>query len=189
MSSKVDVRIVKTKERLKNALLESLKVKSLEQITISELCKKASVNRNTFYSHYQSVNELLQEVESLFLEGLMSHVHVDPTTIDNVEPLMCEIFTFLLDNKEMCRLLFTDNGDKNFLKGLLMLVLPSAVQNWTDELKIPEEKATKLYYFIIGGAMNVIEYWVESDFQDSPKQLAKDLNLMIMKGQDVFVSE
>ena len=187
MSSKIDVRIIKTKERLKNALLESLKIKSLDQITISEICNKASVNRNTFYSHYQSVNELLEEVEGQFLEGLMVRIHVDPSTIDNVEPLMTEVFEFLLENKEMCRLLFMENGDKNFLKTIFMLVLPSAVQNWTEELNIPEEKARKLFYFIIGGSINVIEHWVKSDFIDSPEDLAHDLNLLILKGQDVFV--
>lgn len=186
MASKIDVRIVKTKDRLKKALLDSLKEKSLKDISISELCSKASVNRNTFYSHYQSVEDLLSEIEAQFLEVILSKIHVAPDTTKSVVELLSQILSCLVDNKEMCRLLFTDNGDKNFMRTIVMFALPSAVKNWTTELKIPEDKATKLYYFIIGGAMNVIEQWAKDDFVETPEELANIMNQMILKGQSAF---
>ena len=56
-----DLRIVKTKEALHNALLELLKEKSLEIISISEICRKARVNRGTFYLHYAQIEDLFEE--------------------------------------------------------------------------------------------------------------------------------
>lgn len=187
MSAKIDVRILKTKERLKNALLTSLKEKKLEDITISEICLKASVNRNTFYSHYESVQDLLDEVEAHFLEVVLSKINIDANVTKSVEELLVQILSSLVENKEMCQLLFTENGDKNFMKKILMFALPSAVKNWCDELGMQEDKATKLYYFIIGGAINVIEEWVHENFKDTPEDLAKDLNELIMKGQSAFL--
>lgn len=43
-----DLRIQKTKEALHRALLELLKGKTLEVITVSEICRKAKVSRGTF---------------------------------------------------------------------------------------------------------------------------------------------
>lgn len=43
------------------ALIELLNKKSFEFITINELCKKAGVNRSTFYLHYDNVADLLYE--------------------------------------------------------------------------------------------------------------------------------
>ncbi|MBR2639957.1 MAG: TetR/AcrR family transcriptional regulator, partial [Oscillospiraceae bacterium] len=50
-----------TAEKMDNALLELLKTKSFEFITVSEICKKAGVNRSTFYLHYENTRELLEE--------------------------------------------------------------------------------------------------------------------------------
>lgn len=48
------------------ALLLLLQKKDFEFITVKELCKKAGVNRSTFYLHYETMDELLLEtVEKL----------------------------------------------------------------------------------------------------------------------------
>ena len=41
--------------------MEILKTKSFEYITVSEICKKAGVNRSTFYLHYENTRDLLEE--------------------------------------------------------------------------------------------------------------------------------
>lgn len=43
------------------ALLYFLDKKDFEFITIKEICKKAGVNRSTFYLHYENLNDLLEE--------------------------------------------------------------------------------------------------------------------------------
>ena len=47
-----DRRITKTKKALKEALIEMLDKETFEQISITELCRKADVSRITFYAHY-----------------------------------------------------------------------------------------------------------------------------------------
>ena len=43
------------------ALLLILEYKDYEFITVKEICQKAGVNRSTFYLHYESMNDLLEE--------------------------------------------------------------------------------------------------------------------------------
>ncbi|KKI89532.1 transcriptional regulator [Bacillus sp. SA1-12] len=59
--SRTDLRIVKTKEALHHALLELLNGKALEEISISEICRKAKINRGTFYLHYSQIEDLFEE--------------------------------------------------------------------------------------------------------------------------------
>lgn len=49
---KIDLRVVKTKENITHSFLELLEKKSIEKITVKELCEKARISRNTFYQHY-----------------------------------------------------------------------------------------------------------------------------------------
>ncbi len=50
-----------TATRMDEALIELLDEKELADISIKELCKKAGVNRSTFYLHYDNLNDLLSE--------------------------------------------------------------------------------------------------------------------------------
>lgn len=61
-----------TSIKMNKALLELLEVKSFSEISIIELCKKANVNRSTFYSHYENTYELLEETISNTLEDFFN---------------------------------------------------------------------------------------------------------------------
>ena len=47
---------------MNEALVALLEKKDFDYITIKEICKKAGVNRSTFYLHYENIYDLLQEV-------------------------------------------------------------------------------------------------------------------------------
>lgn len=50
-----DRRVIKTKKNLKATLIEMMGEISFEQISITELCKRAEISRITFYAHYLSL--------------------------------------------------------------------------------------------------------------------------------------
>ena len=68
MEQKEDRRITMTKRMLKNALTDMLKEKDIYHISIRELCERADVNRTTFYKHYGSQFELLDDMETDLLD-------------------------------------------------------------------------------------------------------------------------
>ena len=59
MDKKTDLRIIKTKKVLFDALISLLEEMPFEEIKISDICDRALINRSTFYSHYQDKYELL----------------------------------------------------------------------------------------------------------------------------------
>lgn len=54
----MDSRIIRTKKKLQDGLIDLLKQNSILDISVSELCRTANVDRNTFYSHYSNISEL-----------------------------------------------------------------------------------------------------------------------------------
>ena len=61
-AGKNDRRTVYTKKVLKDGLLELMDGKPYEKITVAALCRQAEVTRSTFYLHYGSLDEVLEEV-------------------------------------------------------------------------------------------------------------------------------
>ena len=54
---------MKTQTKVKSALIEMLETMPVEDITATELCRRANVNRATFYYHYNCVQDVLAEIE------------------------------------------------------------------------------------------------------------------------------
>ncbi len=50
-----------TAEKMDKAFLKLLEKKDFAYITVKEICEKAGVNRSTFYLHYETLADLLEE--------------------------------------------------------------------------------------------------------------------------------
>lgn len=59
--SKTDLRVIKTKRAINNALIELLHKKGINKITVAELSQKAEINKGTFYLHYVDIYDLYQK--------------------------------------------------------------------------------------------------------------------------------
>lgn len=59
--NKAESKYYNTALLMDQALVELLNKKEFEFITVKEICEKAGVNRSTFYLHYETINDLLEE--------------------------------------------------------------------------------------------------------------------------------
>jgi AcrR family transcriptional regulator len=55
----MDKRILKTRQCLRDALLDLMKTKPYKKITVREICEKSNTGRVTFYNHYDDKYDLL----------------------------------------------------------------------------------------------------------------------------------
>ena len=59
--NKSESKYFNTAIKMDEAFLSLIEVKDFEYITVKEICSKAGVNRSTFYLHYDTVADLLEE--------------------------------------------------------------------------------------------------------------------------------
>ena len=59
---KTDRRTLYTRSVIKDSLLEALGEKNFDQITVTDVCRRAEITRATYYLHYQSLTEVLDEL-------------------------------------------------------------------------------------------------------------------------------
>ena len=79
--TKAESKYFNTSVKMSDALLDLLKTKPFAYITISEICKKAGVNRSTFYLHYENTADLLAETGQRFLDDFRSYFMVDTVAL------------------------------------------------------------------------------------------------------------
>lgn len=69
---KMDRRTRYTRQIIRDTLLELMGEKGFSHVTVTEVCKRAELNRGTFYLHYLDLNDVLDDI---FME-LMSETPV-----------------------------------------------------------------------------------------------------------------
>lgn len=61
-AKKTDRRVIRTRSAIRKAFTDLLAETAYSKITITALAKRADVDRKTFYTHYSSVDNLLEDV-------------------------------------------------------------------------------------------------------------------------------
>lgn len=67
-----DLRVIKTREAIHNAFKQMICDMDYDEITIKELTQRAQINRKTFYLHYGSLDDLLEELQQEIVENFIS---------------------------------------------------------------------------------------------------------------------
>ena len=100
MSNPTDLRVIKTRQAIRIALISLLSEKELSDITISELSARAQVNRKTFYRHYRSISDVVTEFENELLSDFSDILKTSNTSIFNIGSVLGEISALISSNQE-----------------------------------------------------------------------------------------
>ena len=71
--NKSESKYFNTALRLDEALIALLEKKDLQYITVKEICHQAGVNRSTFYLHYETIADLLDETLEMVNQRFRSY--------------------------------------------------------------------------------------------------------------------
>ena len=176
MANKLDVRIVKSKDSLMTALVNLLLDKNLEDLTISEICQEADVNRNTFYSHYTTVRELFDEMKGKYMESFISSLKALNEPCESISKSLILILDKMKSVDNLTKVVLSQTNSTLFLNTLLKLSLP---QLNTMPLNSSILSIDELQTFVIGGVENLILNWVKNNFQESPRSLGNKIGSFI----------
>lgn len=184
-----DRRILRTKRLLTDALVSLLKVKSIQNISVKELCDTADINRSTFYLHYKDIYDMMQQIENDILEQfeqLFTHHRLKDMYSDPYD-LLHDIFLLTLEYSELFQTLLSPNGDISFLMEIKYLFRNRYLEIFLSSTQ--EKDTTKLEYsysFIVNGCLGLIERWVNSGQKETPEEMAALASNIITTGIRFF---
>lgn len=184
--SKNDRRVRYTKQTIKNTLLELLQNTPFEEITVKALCQKAEINRATFYSHYDSLIALMEEVEyeecsQLFT--MLDDILIDEHHLYHSTSVMIQ---FLKDHPTLREVFLCRTTVGNGLSSLTWKYMDKSLNYIISSGKINRTQAHWLLGFIICGMREILRQWFEGDMSDE-EDFIRTLSLFIRSGLSAFV--
>ena len=182
---KEDRRVRRTKKLLTQALTQLLQEKQINEITVKELTDLADMNRGTFYLYYKDMFDMLEQIEDGMFEALdeIVSLHEHGDVSQQTKPILLDLFHFIEENQEMCRVLLSPHGDMNFLHRLNEVVREKCLKAWPDIRKEKGEADFDYHYsFVVFGCAGIIRAWVNRNCPESAEIMAEMAYGMILRG-------
>ncbi|MBV7335006.1 TetR/AcrR family transcriptional regulator [Chloroflexi bacterium TSY] len=159
-----DLRAVRTRRWLQQALQDLMKEKSYQKIKISEIVARAEVARPTFYLHYESKDELLLSLFDELFAGFQEALRAELTR-QNVDLHLFGMLLFEYGGKNAQSIqVLLDAG----VEHLVQKRFAEVMQTLSEEVRaidpINEKAATLMSYvddFLAGGAFILLKRWIE----------------------------
>lgn len=160
-----DLRILKTQERLQNALLELLETKEFKAITVKEICDKAGISRNAFYQHYGYKEDLFDQMVAQATERVrdsLNPIIPDASHLrqDSVASYAKHIIDGISEVKELIYVMLKGDDGK-FLRQLTDLMFGQNLTNALSFFSVKDSMELRLYYeFVSAGMAAFIIKWI-----------------------------
>jgi AcrR family transcriptional regulator len=171
---RLDPRVQRTRQFIKEAFLDLLAEKGYDAITVQAITERARINRATFYLHYvdkqdllnQSIEEVLQELVTL-LKRLALHEHTIRVVylFDHVARHAHFYQTMLAD---LHLPVFTARLSEIFYETWSQAL----VQFQPDERRLRVSKDVLISY-LTGGLLSVLIWWLNSEMPYTSQHMAK----------------
>lgn len=175
MKKKENQRIALTKRLLQESLLQLMSEKNIQNITVSELCEAAGINRSTFYNHYGCPADVLTEIEIGVIANLDRISRTECTEkfwpMDKRVEALC---SYLQQHKELAKLLFRDSDTNSEFATLLFQAahVQSTYEQVLSYAKNPESKKL-IITFLANGTYHMIRQWLLEDIPKTPKEMGE----------------
>ncbi|MFV8044074.1 TetR/AcrR family transcriptional regulator [Streptococcus pluranimalium] len=165
-------RHTETKTYIKEALTHLLNEKSFEDLTISDITRKAGINRSTFYLHYKDKYDMMAQLKQ---DNLDSLYHI--LTQDNIEKdthtTLVDTFTYIKNDFDFFQVI-AKTAYVNFSKSIkdfaydVILSFPQAQDIIINHYGVPYHYGLQVY---LASIESLISYWVATGGKESPEEM------------------
>lgn len=154
-----DLRVLKTREAIKNTFKEMICEMPAEKITIKELTDRARIHRKTFYLHYTSIEALYQDMMSEIAEGYYDEMEklIPPYSHKDVNRVF---FTFYSRQDKYVERLLCEPSYRPFCNKLHAVTLQHNLKRHNPYAKFSPEKQKMITAFLVVSSLELYRQWV-----------------------------
>ncbi|WP_411347924.1 TetR family transcriptional regulator [Paenibacillus sp. WLX2291] len=171
-----DPRVIRTRQLIHQAFVELLQTKEFNEITVSDITRRATINRVTFYTHYTDKYELLEYMISTQLIQLL-YKGIDPQQALSAEALttlICALCNYHEYSSSQCPKNFDSLSplvEKNMKSQLQQYILQQLTHHLPDQ---DEAQLVPLSAMISWSLYGATLQWnlEQKDRRETPQQLA-----------------
>lgn len=182
-----------TASLMDEALLILLEKKEFDYITVNEICKQAGVNRSTFYLHYESTNDLLEEcIENMNKNFFNSFDETYKDALNKIKSGGLEELNFITPKYLVPYLNYVKENTKIYKVAISKPHLMKSYEKFEqlyesiinpilDRFNLDNNKRKYVVNFYMKGIEAIINEWIKNDCKDDIDLIVNLLMELIKK--------
>ncbi|WP_134704433.1 TetR/AcrR family transcriptional regulator [Ammoniphilus sp. YIM 78166] len=172
--AKVDRRILKSQEAIKNALIGLMAEKSFNDITIQDIADKANVNRGTIYLHYLDKFDLLDKIMEEHINNMRNFCE-SASEMDFIESTV-HCMEYFESNYLFFSTMLASEGAPYFRSRFLQF----NIEEFKNDVDITKGKNVGhneevLFQFIANAYVGLVEWWLKNGMPYPPRVMAEQV--------------
>lgn len=149
-------------ERIENIFMELLENKELDQVSVSDLCKRAHLNRSTFYANYNDIYDLADKLRRK-IEMTFTQLYQEEITQSFNSNDYLKLFRHIRDHQMLYSTYFKLGYDDNY--HIIAFDKELAEEHFQNRfIKYHME-------FFRAGITHIIKLWLKNGCQESPEDM------------------
>lgn len=186
----MDRRVKYTKKVIQESFLDLLETKDITKVTVMELCKKADINRATFYRYYLDVFDLLEKMEEEFVLEYQNSYKDFNYNDNKLYDYVLSLLQTCQRKKRFVRILFQTKSGITFLHKLLEDAYIRCKEKWEHDIpNISEEIEEYATVYLFNGTLGIVNYWIQNEFDKQIEDIANMVISLSYFGVNKFIYE
>lgn len=151
-----------SQEKIEKIFVNLIQTKQLNEISVTDICKQAKLNRSTFYTNYLDVYDLADKVTKKLEKDVFSLYEEERITKNNTNDFL-KLFRHIRENQIFYKTYFKLNMDKNFI-----------IDEWDTNLSkyIYNDKYIDYHLeFFKAGFNAIIKKWLFNGCKETPEEI------------------
>ena len=182
---------VRSRRMIRKAFLDLLREKAFEKITVTDIVKRADINRSTFYAHYPDVRGLVEELMGESVDASIQLVtridfrdlFLDPT------PFLQGLTAIGEENIELYKLL----SQSDFALRQTEIMKATLIERAITTVDIPEHiRNSSIFHihthFFVGGILSIYQQWLQGKLDCSTQEIMDQVGRLITGNRELYLS-
>lgn len=190
---RTDPRVVRTRQLLKDSLIDLLQEMDIEKISVNQLTERATISRVTFYLHYRDIPNMLEVLADEMVEDIKRAVNYVPEKSIPTEEmewlLMARLLEHIETNARFYKVVLGSRKIPIFTERLLNMLSKMVTLSMMNEDKetyiaTPVIQKKIAIWYGTSALIGTIVNWLQNDMPYTPQFLAQQFSSLhnMLKG-------
>ena len=180
---KQDRRSLRTRHLVSAAMLELMRGKRYDAITVQDLLDRSGIGRSTFYAHFFDKEDVLKSVSEQMLETFRHQL-----SLRNVEQKIVpslELFQHAQENYQFFQAMVRGHGAEVLWEtgsALLSRNIERTLATTLAEKSSPSVPPTVVSQYLAGAFLSLLRWWIEAEMPYSPGRMDEIFQQLALPG-------
>ncbi|MBQ3235375.1 MAG: TetR/AcrR family transcriptional regulator [Clostridia bacterium] len=181
---KIDKRSLRTRTVIKRAVAVLLKKKRPDEIAVTEITKIALISRNSFYTHYSSVSDVLNDMFTEILETFDQIIaKYDYAEFEkNPYPCLKEMAIPLFTNTAFAEYVIFSRNSNIFVQNIIDALTDRFYNLYLKNRGTANSHIPYMVHFLVSGSIHFVYKWFKDGKTVPFDDVLKEVSALITEG-------